>query len=269
MNEVLAAHAGQVRYQVIHKPLPFHRRAPDAMRAALAAGQQGKFWQMHDLLLANQTALEAADIEGYAKKIGLDLARFRTDLAGATVNNQADLEEANAQSLKVEGVPAFFFNGRPVQGAQPRAVFEQALAEELAYADAVLKAGVPASELYNTITKTGATQLSAGPPRPAPEPDAKPTPDDATFRAAHQVLIDHAATARACYDEALALRPGLAGKVIVDLRIARGQPPRVLLHESTMSFPKVDNCIVQALKKLTYPEGTEHLINVRHMFAFP
>jgi RNA polymerase sigma factor (sigma-70 family) len=284
MDALVAAHAGEVRYQVIHRPLPFHRQAPFAAKAALAAGQQGKFWEMHEVLLANHTALGPADIEGYAKKLGLDLARFQADLAGPTVNNQADLEEANAQSLKVEAIPTIFLNGRSVAGAQPREVFEKALTEELAYADAVLKAGVPPADLYNTITKQGAPTLAnANPPRlrggqgGAVDPPAtgdKAGGDGATmsvFHAALKVLKDNEPLAKACYQESLALKPGLAGKVIVNVDLAAGQEPTVLLQESTMDFPKVDNCIVKALRTLAYtkPAGGEPKVRVRYLFTFP
>jgi RNA polymerase sigma factor (sigma-70 family) len=273
MDALVAAHRGEVRYQVIHRPLPFHTRAPFATKAALAAGQQGKFWEMHDVLLANQQALEAADIDGYAKKIGLDLTRFKADIAGATVINQADLEQANAQSLKVGAIPSFFLNGRSVPGAQPLAVFEKALAEEIAYADAVLKAGVPPADLYNTITKLGATELP-GQARSAPEneqgePEA---PQTAVFRAALKVVNDNEAKVTACYESALALKPALAGRVVVDINLASGRDPQVLLRESTMSFAKVDNCIVKSLKALTYPKaepGDARLVTVRRAFTFP
>jgi protein-disulfide isomerase len=267
MDALLAAHPRDVRYQVIHRPLPFHRQAPFAAKAALAAGQQGKFWEMHETLLANQNALEPTDIAGYAKKLGLDVARFEADLTGPTVTNQADLEEANAQSLKVAAIPTFFFNGRSVPGAQPREVLEKTLGEELAYADAVLKSGARPTDLYNAIIKGGSTELQAG-PSPETGPGADPLSPQAL--AARKVLTDNAAKATSCYEEALAVKPGLAGSVVVELRLAGGKEPMVLLHDSTMKFAKVDNCIVQSLKKLSYPklDARDRLV-VRHTFTFP
>ena len=222
---------------------------------------------MHGTLLANQTALEPAAIEGYAKQIGLDLERFRADVIGPTVTNQADLEEANAQSVKIAAVPSFFLNGRLIGGAQPLAVFEQALAEEIAHADAVLKAGVRPSDLYATITKGGAAELP-GPPLPGRDEPA--SPGTVAFEATHKLLTDNAALANTCFETGRGVRPDLAGKVVVDVKLAKGQSARVLLHESTLNFPKVDNCIVQALRTLPYPElKTGGPIVARHLFAVP
>jgi RNA polymerase sigma factor (sigma-70 family) len=159
MNQLVARHAEEVRYQVVQRPQSFHKNAAQATRAALAAHQQGKFWEMHEVLLANQKALASKDIEGYARAIGLDVARFRNDLLGATVINQADLEEANAASINVEGTPTFFFNGRSLQGARSLEQYEKVLKEEIAYAQQVLQAGVKPADLYNTIIKEGVIEL--------------------------------------------------------------------------------------------------------------
>jgi hypothetical protein len=75
------------------------------------------------------------------------------------VLSQIDAEEANAESVQVSATPSYFFNGRAVGGARSLQEFEKILAEEIAYADAVLAAGVPPAELYNTVIKRGATEL--------------------------------------------------------------------------------------------------------------
>jgi RNA polymerase sigma factor (sigma-70 family) len=269
MESLLAAHPGEVRYQVIHRPLPFHTQATYASKAAFAAGQQGKFWEMHATLLENQEALEPVAIEGYAKKLGLDLARFRADVVGPTVANQADREEANAQSVNITGVPMVFLNGRLIVGAQPLPVFEQALVEELAHADAVLKAGVRPADLYTTITTRAASQLP-GPALPAGEEPSSGGPGTAAFQATQKVLGDNVALANACFEDGKTHRADLAGRVVIDVKLASGQQPRVLLQESTLNFPKVDNCVVQALKKLSYPElKTGGPIVARRTFSFP
>jgi hypothetical protein len=105
--------------------------------------------------------MPVADIQGYAGRIGLDLPRFTADLGSATVVSQVDVEEANAQSVKVDATPAFFFNGRPLYGARPAADYQKVLAEELAHADAVLAAGVASADLYNTITRQSPTEVPA------------------------------------------------------------------------------------------------------------
>jgi hypothetical protein len=93
----------------------------------------------------------------------------------------------------------------------------------------------------------------------------------AAFHAARKVLADNAAGTSACYNPALAHRPDLAGRVVVDLALASGRQPTVLLHASTLNLAKVDNCIVQFLKTLTYPKvaSGEPAVLVRYVFAFP
>jgi hypothetical protein len=167
----------------------------------------------------------------------------------------------------VEAIPNFFLNGRSVPGAQPRAVFEKVLAEELAYADAVLKSGVVAADLYNTITRHGSSELTTGARRPSITGEGKT--GNPVFDAAWKLLGDNTDKVRACYDAARAVRPNLAGQVVVQVDIVAGHEPTVLLHESTMEFAKVDNCIVQSLKSLSYPNGTEQAVRLRRRFSFP
>src|SRR2546426_12802671 len=69
-----------LKVQFKNFPLSIHSNAQIAHQAAMAAREQGKFWEMHDLLFANPSAVRLDDLVGYAKKLGLDLARFRKDM---------------------------------------------------------------------------------------------------------------------------------------------------------------------------------------------
>ena len=131
LDTLIANNPGKIRLVWRNYPLPFHTRAQLAAEAALEAHAQGgdrKFWQMHDLLFANQRALERADLERYATQIGLDLGRFRSALdshvhAGAV---QTDVDAATATGLSI-GTPTCFVNGRAVQGAQALGAFQTAV----------------------------------------------------------------------------------------------------------------------------------------------
>ena len=109
---------GNVRYVWRHLPLnDVHPNAQQAAEAAEAAAEQGKFWEMHDLLLDHQDALSEPDLIGYAEQLGLDLDRFREDLethAGAA-HVADDVDSADESS--VSGTPTFFINGRRHYGA--------------------------------------------------------------------------------------------------------------------------------------------------------
>ncbi len=137
------------------------------------------------------------------------------------------------------------------------------------YADAVLKAGVRPADLYTTITTRAASQLP-GPALAAGDEEPKRGAGTAAFQATQKLLGDNVALANACFEDGKTHRADLAGRVVIDVKLASGQQPRVLLHESTLNFPKVDNCVVQALKQLSFPElKTGGPIVARRVFSFP
>lgn len=99
--------------------VPAHEHALSAARSAEAAGMQGKFWQMHDLIYTNQNAWKSAfDVrpifEEYAKTIGLNLERYRQDLTSETVQTRIFLDGKRARALGVKGTPTVFLNGQEV-----------------------------------------------------------------------------------------------------------------------------------------------------------
>jgi Na+/H+ antiporter NhaA len=109
---------GDVRYVWRHLPLnDVHLHAQLAAEAAEAAANQGAFWEMHDLLLSHQDALDPDDLVGYAQQVGLDVERFAADVdrhAGA-VRVAEDVDSADLSG--VSGTPTFFVNGRRHYGA--------------------------------------------------------------------------------------------------------------------------------------------------------
>ncbi len=114
----LLADFGDIRYVWRHLPLrDVHPKAQFAAEAAEAAANQGAFWGMHDLLLEHQGELLTPDLTGYAKLLGLDVARFSQDLRrGAGVARVADDVES-ADRSGASGTPTFFLNGRRHHGA--------------------------------------------------------------------------------------------------------------------------------------------------------
>jgi len=113
---------GPAKLRIIFREFPLvpaHAHALAAARAAEAAGLQGKFWEMHDMIYENQKAWhEAFDVrlifEGYATKIGLDLEQFRRDNTNEIVEQRIFLDGKRAHSLGVKGTPTVFLNGREV-----------------------------------------------------------------------------------------------------------------------------------------------------------
>jgi protein-disulfide isomerase len=122
---------GKIRVAFKNSPLPFHQNAKPAAMAALAANEQGKFWEMHDKLFANQRALDRASLEKYAQEIGLNMNQFKAALDSNKFQAQLDADMAESTRVGVNGTPSFFINGRSVVGAQPVDAFKRIIDEEL------------------------------------------------------------------------------------------------------------------------------------------
>jgi len=118
----LQAEFGPTRLRVIFREFPLvptHAHALAAARAAEAAGLQGKFWEMHDMIYEHQKDWhESFDVrpifESYATKIGLDVEQFRRDNSNEIVERRIFLDGKRAHSLGVSGTPTVFMNGREV-----------------------------------------------------------------------------------------------------------------------------------------------------------
>ncbi len=169
LEQLLRDYPRDVRIVFRHNPLPFHDHAAAAAEAAVAAEKQGKFWEMHDLLFADQNDLDRAALELHAVQLGLDLTAFRAALDTHAGKARVDEDLALGRQVGVRGTPTFFIDGRPLMGAQPIAAFKQLIDAELARADALLRRGVPPDRLYATLlagakpamTRAPATTASA------------------------------------------------------------------------------------------------------------
>ena len=114
IQQLVEAFPNDLRHVYKNFPLSFHKQALPAAKACLAAGLQGKFWEMHNLLYENPKSLEEQDFKAHAQKLGLDQARFEKDLQSDALMQkvQADLEEA--RKAEVRGTPTLYLNGKRV-----------------------------------------------------------------------------------------------------------------------------------------------------------
>lgn len=119
MEEVLKAYPNDVKVAFKHYPLPFHPQAKPAAKAAIAAQKQGKFWEMHDKLFENQSNLTEDAFLGYAKDLGLDIEKFKKDMADPATDKVIEENTALGQQNGVQGTPGFFVGGVQVSGARP------------------------------------------------------------------------------------------------------------------------------------------------------
>jgi protein-disulfide isomerase len=131
VKEVLAQYGDKVRLVYRDFPLPMHPRAPKAAEAAHCAGDQGKYWEMHEKLFANPTKLEVGDLKGYGKDVGLDAGKFEKCLDSGEKAKVVESHRKAGEDAGVSGTPAFFINGRLISGAQPAEAFKAIIDEEL------------------------------------------------------------------------------------------------------------------------------------------
>lgn len=122
---------GKVKLIYRDFPLGFHANAQKAAEAAECAGEQDKYYEMHDKLFELGVSGGAIAFKQYAKDIGLDAAKFSQCLDSGKMGAEVQKDSADGQSLGVSGTPAFFINGQEVTGAQPFSVFEQIIEAEL------------------------------------------------------------------------------------------------------------------------------------------
>ncbi|MBI4034913.1 MAG: DsbA family protein [Candidatus Chisholmbacteria bacterium] len=128
--------AGKMRYVVRDLPLSFHQNAKPAALAARCAGEQGKYWQMHDQLFKNQDqwvnlSQLGETFKSYARQLGLNQNQFGSCFDEEKYNGVIEADLALANQLGATGTPTFFINGRSLVGAQPLAAFESVIEEEL------------------------------------------------------------------------------------------------------------------------------------------
>lgn len=125
VDQLLKLYPNDVKVVFKNLPLDFHPEALPAAKAAMAAGKQGKFWEMHDYLFDNQKSLKSDFYPEAAKKLNLDVAKFNTDMGSKEIEDavKADLEQA--KSLGVQGTPNFYVNGVNLRGAYPIEEFQK------------------------------------------------------------------------------------------------------------------------------------------------
>lgn len=113
-SQIKAKYGTKVRFVFRQYPLSFHDNAQVAAEASLEAYKQGKFWEFHDKMFANQNSLDRASLEGYAKELKLDMAKFKGALDTNAHSSQvkADLDLGN--EVAVQGTPTLFLNGKRI-----------------------------------------------------------------------------------------------------------------------------------------------------------
>ncbi len=176
MDELLKKYPNDVKVVFKHFPLAFHQQAPGASKLAMAAGEQGKFWEMHDLLFQNQKELKGKTDDqlkewgaGLGKQLGLDANKLKADFDKPEFQKQIDADMALGKELAVRGTPHFFVNGERVKGAQPATAFEAIIKRQLEEAKGMLQGGVSKDQLYAKMVDKNYKGAEAQPNAPRPQ----------------------------------------------------------------------------------------------------
>ena len=132
VRQVLSAYPGKVR--LVHQPFPLagHPEAPKAAEAALCAGEQGRYWEMHEMLFAGQGSLGIDALKGRARMLQIDTARFDACLDSGRMAPAVEASRKLGEGIGVNATPAFYVNGRPLSGMQPVERFRELVDHELA-----------------------------------------------------------------------------------------------------------------------------------------
>jgi protein-disulfide isomerase len=112
LREVLKAYPKEVKLVFKDFPLSFHKQAKNAAKAARAAGEQGKYWEMHDLIFENYNKLTEEMFSDFAVQLGLDMKTFTADYTGTKYDSLIQDDMALGQKVGVRGTPTLFLNGK-------------------------------------------------------------------------------------------------------------------------------------------------------------
>jgi protein-disulfide isomerase len=187
LKQILDTYPKDVRIVWRNQPLPFHPNAMPAAEAAMAAGAQGKFWEMHDKMFADQSALSPDNYTKWGGEIGLNMGKFKADNDSHKYKSKIDEDSHYGQSVGANGTPTFFINGRQLVGAQPFDSFKTVIDQEIVRADLLIKKGIKGPKLYEALVEenlksqppSNPTQVNPTPPggAQAPAPNERKTVD--------------------------------------------------------------------------------------------
>lgn len=126
-----------VRFVVRYFPLPGHKNSMTSALAVEAAGRQGKYWEMHNIVFENQRDWGEKQVpdpkifENYAKQIGLDMNQYSKDIASQEVKYRIERDRKTGQKLNITGTPTFFLNGKKIENPRGYEDFKAIIQSEI------------------------------------------------------------------------------------------------------------------------------------------
>ncbi|HLE41608.1 MAG TPA: thioredoxin domain-containing protein [Nitrospirota bacterium] len=131
VKKIMKIYNGRVRLVVKNYPYRYRDYARIAAEASLAARDQGKYWEMHDLLIRRSPKLDRASLIKYAQELGLDVRKFTEALDSQKHAKEIDADLELAVKMDLYTTPTFYINGRKVVGERPFEYFKKIIDEEL------------------------------------------------------------------------------------------------------------------------------------------
>jgi protein-disulfide isomerase len=131
LDEVKKKYGDKIRLVFRQYPLPFHQNAQKAAEASLCANDQGKFWQMHDAMFGNQSALAVEQLKAKAAELGMNAEQFNKCLDSGQHVAAVAADQKDGSAVGVNGTPAMFINGRFISGAVPIEKITSVIDDEL------------------------------------------------------------------------------------------------------------------------------------------
>jgi protein-disulfide isomerase len=131
VNQIMQAYPGKIRRVIKNYPYKYRDFARIAAEASLAARDQGKYWEMHEILITRSPKLDRPSLISYAGELGLDVKKFTESIDSGRHGKEIDLDLQLAQSMDLYNTPTFYINGRQVIGDRPFEYFRKIIDEEL------------------------------------------------------------------------------------------------------------------------------------------
>ena len=133
VKQILQTYPDKIRLVIKNYPYKYRDFARMAAEASLAAAEQGKYWEMHDILLTRSPKLDRASLIAYAGELGLDERKFTESIDSERHKAAIDRDLKLAESLDLYNTPTFYINGRQIIGERPFDYFKKMIDEELSH----------------------------------------------------------------------------------------------------------------------------------------
>jgi protein-disulfide isomerase len=131
VKKIMDSYKGKIRLVIKNYPYVYRDYSHIAAEASLAARDQGRYWEMHDLLLKRSPTLDRSSLIKYAQELGLDLKKFTASLDEKKHVQEIEQDKKLALDMDLYNTPTFFINGRRVVGERPFEYFKKIIEEEL------------------------------------------------------------------------------------------------------------------------------------------